>query len=316
MSRRFDILQCPDCREQTQILVDERQGVVICRSCGLVLQNECIDESQEWRSFSDSAGDMKSDRNRVGGITNDFFHDQGGGTSIARGDNRLQRTQYIVDSSHNVDRALSKAHGILKDIMSAIGLPDNVFYRCCEIIKHLDTAGNLKSKVNYPWMLAVVYMACRQEKAGRTVKDLLAADPTTQDKEVARNYWKLDKLLSDNSIREGSQNQGADAFMARYGSRLGLVICEAAAEHIALQASKYNMTGSKNPAIVAAAALYLVAHSMDLKNKPSMEIVAEVAQLKPHALRNCYLTLRQHVARFAPADFAPALPGGFSALPN
>lgn len=309
-------MQCPDCKEQTQILIDERQGVVICRNCGLVLQNECIDESQEWRSFSDSAGDMKTDRNRVGGIINDFFHDQGSGTSIGFGDSRLQRTQYMVGSSNAVDRALGKAHGILKDIMSAIGLPDNVFHRCCEIIKHLDTTGNLKNKVNYPWMLAVVYMACRQEKAGRTIRDLLVADPTTQDKEVARNYWKLDKLLSDHSIREGSQHQGADAFMSRYGSRLGLVQCESTAEHIAMQASKFNMTGSKNPAIVAAASLYLVAHAMDLKNKPSMETVAEVAQLKPHALRNCYLTLRQHVGRFAPIEFKPHILGGYASLPS
>ena len=167
----------------------------------------------------------------------------------------------------------------------------------------MDVTGNLKNKVNYAWMLAVVYMACRQEKAGRTIKDLLAADPTTKDKDVARNYWKLDKMLADSAVREGSQAQGADSFMARYGGRLGLVHCEETAEYIAMQASKFNMTGSKNPAIVAAAALYLVAHALDLKNKPDMQMLADVTQLKLHALRNCYLVLRQHASRFAPEGF-------------
>ena len=305
-SRQVDLLECPECREDTQILIDDRQGVVICRSCGLVLQNETIDESQEWRSFSDGA--EKNDRNRVGGVGNEFLHNQASGTSIGFGNTSLQRSQMMVGSADSVDRALMKGHSILRDIMLALALPDNVFFRCCEIIKHLDLAGHLKNKVNYAWMLAVVYMACRQEKAGRTIKDLVAADPTTKDKDIARNYWKLDKLLADSSIREGAQSQGADSFMARYGSRLGLVQCESVAEHIAMEASRFNMTGSRNPAIVAAAAIYLVAHATDCKSKPTIESLADVTQLKIHALRNCYLTLRQHVARFIPTDFKPAIP--------
>ena len=151
-NRPVDLLECPECREDTQILIDERQGAVICRNCGLVLQNDVIDESQEWRSFSDSAADGKSDKNRVGSVGNEFLHNQASGTSIGYGDTRLQRAQFMVGSSNSVDRALIKGHGILRDIMLALALPDNVFFRCCEILKHLDSNGHLKNKVNYAWM--------------------------------------------------------------------------------------------------------------------------------------------------------------------
>lgn len=39
----------------------------------------CIDDSQEWRTFSDSSG---PDRNRVGGTTNNMLHSGGLGTSV------------------------------------------------------------------------------------------------------------------------------------------------------------------------------------------------------------------------------------------
>lgn len=44
----------------------------------------------------------------------------------------------------------------------------------------MDDSGLLKGKTNYPWLLAVTYMACRQEGAGRSIKEILAAQPTVK----------------------------------------------------------------------------------------------------------------------------------------
>ncbi|KAF4745020.1 Transcription initiation factor IIB, partial [Perkinsus olseni] len=228
-----DIMECPECKGKTQIVVDYAQGSVICRNCGLILEMSCIDDSQEWRTFSDSSG---PDRNRVGGTTNNMLHSGGLGTSVGFGNSRLARTHMIAVNSDNVDRTLNKGHKILRDIMDALALPDNIYTRCCQILKQMDDNGLLKGKTNYPWLLAVTYMACRQEGAGRSIKEILAAQPTVKDKEVAKNFWRLEKMLQKASVQEartaagggpvsGAKVGGAgavagDTFMPRYCNRL------------------------------------------------------------------------------------------------
>ena len=312
-----DILQCPECRDQTQILMDYSQGVILCRNCGLVLETSCIDDSQEWRNFSDSAGDAKSDRNRVGAISSDPFFDNSGGTSIAPGGSRLNRTQFFAIGNEGTDRVLSKAHSVLRDIMKALGLADNVYGRSCEIIKFLDSSDQLRNRTSYAWILAVVYLACRQERAGRTINDLVRAQPTVKESEVARYYWKLDKLLAGSSVREKPNDisVSADAYIVRYCSRLGLTATEKAAEHVAIQASRYGITGGRSPGIVAAAAIFAVAHLLDLPNKPTLDAVADVAQVRIQALKQTYQAIRQPIDRLLPAHFQIKLRGGADSLP-
>lgn len=298
-----DILQCKDCKDETQILMDYSQGMILCRNCGLVLETSCIDDSQEWRNFSDSMGDTKSDRNRVGGVSHDVLHDQIVGTSIAPGSSRLIRTQFLAMASESVDRTLNKAHAVLRDVMKALGLSDNIYGRCCEIIKYLDNIDQLRNRTNYSWILAVVYMACRQERAGRTITELVRAQPTVKDAEVARNYWKLDKLLAGTSVRDGvgaSSSVASDNYIVRYCSKLGLNQAERIAEHISIQANRFGLSSRRSPNLIAAASIYLVAHLLNLSNKPTLESVAEAAQVKSNALKTAYAALRQPIERILP----------------
>ena len=312
-----DILQCPDCRENTQILVDYSQGVVLCRSCGLVLETSCIDDSQEWRNFSDSAGDAKSDRNRVGSISSDPLSESQSGTSIAAGSSRLSRTHFLAVGAESTDRTLGKAHMVLRDIMRALGLPDNIYGRCCEIIKFLDSSDQLRNRASYAWVLAVVYMACRQERAGRTISELVRAQPTVKEAEVAKNYWKLDKILAGTTVRDAASSTQAasDNYIVRYCSRLGVTAAEKAAEHVAMQASRFGLTGGRSPNVIAAAAIFLISQLLDLPNKPTLEAVSDVAQIRVASLKQAYQAIRQPIDRLLPANFQVKLAGGVHRLP-
>jgi transcription initiation factor TFIIB len=312
-----DILQCRDCRQATQILVDYSQGVVICRACGLVLETSCIDDSQEWRNFSDSTGDAKSDRNRVGAISSDGLIEHASGTAIAAGASRLSRIHFLAVGGDSGDRTLTKAHGVLRDVMRALGLPDNIYGRCCEILKFLDSADQLRNRTSYPWVLAIVYLACRQERAGRTISELVRAQPTVKEAEVARNYWKLDKLLAGTKVRDtGSTGLViSDNSIVRYCSRLGILAAEKASEHVAMQASRFGLTGGKSPNVIAAAAVFTIAHLLDLPNKPTLEAVAEVSQIRLPSLKQAYQSLRQPIDRLLPSDMMVQFSDALHRLP-
>ncbi|KAF4697723.1 Transcription initiation factor IIB [Perkinsus olseni] len=343
-----DIMECPECKGKTQIVVDYAQGSVICRNCGLILEMSCIDDSQEWRTFSDSSG---PDRNRVGGTTNNMLHSGGLGTSVGVYGRRISAgefwefgIQFNVDGSSVFDEAylcsgfaimlivlLNKGHKILRDIMDALALPDNIYTRCCQILKQMDDNGLLKGKTNYPWLLAVTYMACRQEGAGRSIKEILAAQPTVKDKEVAKNFWRLEKMLQKASVQEartaagggpvsGAKVGGAgavagDTFMPRYCNRLGIPECEKAADHVAMQAGRYGLIGSRNPSAVAAGALLAVAYAMNVQKKPSLDSLSAVSQCSVNMIRQSYLTLRPHLNRLLPTGFVVKIPGGLTGMP-
>lgn len=262
--------------------------------------------------------DTKADRDRVGAISNDAIGTRSFGTSIAvgGGNSRLGRTQFLTMNDQSVDRTLSKAHSTLRDVLRALSLSDNIYTRSCELLKYLDEAGKLRSRTGPAWILAVVYMACRQERAGRTIGELVRASPTVKEAEIARNYWRLDKLVAGASLNhQATGSQSTDNLVVRFCSRLGVPAAELAAEHVASEASRFGLVGAKAPSVIAAAAVFVVAQLLDLPNKPTLEAVTEVAQAKLAAVRQVYLALRQPIGRLLPMTFQVKLPAGLEGLP-
>ena len=56
------IKQCPECHS-VNLTINQEKGEVICRNCGLVIEDRLIDFSKEWREFDhDQASKEKKDR--------------------------------------------------------------------------------------------------------------------------------------------------------------------------------------------------------------------------------------------------------------
>mmetsp|Transcript_21493 Transcript_21493/g.54102 ORF Transcript_21493/g.54102 Transcript_21493/m.54102 type:complete len:609 (-) Transcript_21493:210-2036(-) len=56
MSDGVEFSSCPYCGSD-DIITDYTEGVVVCRSCGLMLQNKIVSDAAEWRSFKDDPAD-------------------------------------------------------------------------------------------------------------------------------------------------------------------------------------------------------------------------------------------------------------------
>jgi transcription initiation factor TFIIB len=79
--RKMNKTICPECRKATEVVVDHAAGDMVCAECGLVLEQHSVDESSEWRTFSDSTS---SDPVRVGGPSNPLLTDGGLSTIISK----------------------------------------------------------------------------------------------------------------------------------------------------------------------------------------------------------------------------------------
>jgi len=73
-----DIVKCPECGSRS-LTRDETRGEVTCDDCGLVLEDNVIDQGAEWRVFSPEQGDQRA---RTGAPMTVMLHDKGLSTDI------------------------------------------------------------------------------------------------------------------------------------------------------------------------------------------------------------------------------------------
>jgi len=71
--------RCPECGGG-DFFFDSERGEVVCRSCGLVIDEDVLDSGPEWRAFTP---EEKESRTRVGIPLSLAVHDKGLSTEIS-----------------------------------------------------------------------------------------------------------------------------------------------------------------------------------------------------------------------------------------
>ena len=54
MGRVDESAYCPDCQEESEIIVDQVEGHCVCNKCGLVVELQFIDDSHDVRIYEDN----------------------------------------------------------------------------------------------------------------------------------------------------------------------------------------------------------------------------------------------------------------------
>ena len=73
-----EIKKCPEC-DSTHITQDYKRGELVCKDCGLVIDDSYIDQGPEWRAFDPEQREKKA---RTGAPMNYTVHDKGLSTMI------------------------------------------------------------------------------------------------------------------------------------------------------------------------------------------------------------------------------------------
>ena len=122
---------CPECKSN-KLSVDHKRGEVVCNSCGIVMDENMLDQGQEWREFSDG-----QDERRSGAPSSYAKHDMGTGTEVGTSSevyslNVKDRRKYLRlrkwhnRSSTSLERNLKYALADLKRISSLLNIPPKI----------------------------------------------------------------------------------------------------------------------------------------------------------------------------------------------
>ncbi|MCD6410127.1 MAG: transcription initiation factor IIB [Candidatus Verstraetearchaeota archaeon] len=299
--------RCPECGG-TLFIHNYERGEVVCANCGLVVSERVIDQGPEWRAFTP---EEREKRSRVGSPLSPAVHDRGLSTVIDWRDKdamgrrleprkrieilRWRKWQIRTRVHSSLDRNLAQAMSELDRISSQLGLPRSVKDEAAVIYRRAVEKGLVRGRSIESVMAAAIYAACRELKIPRTL-DEIAKYTKSGRKDVARCYRLL---LREVSIRVPI----ADPldFISRIGGTLGLSgVTQHRAAEIIKEAKRLGITAGKDPAGLAAAAIY-IASLLENERKTQKEI-AQAAQVTEVTVRNRYKELIRTLKIEVPAQ--------------
>jgi len=290
-----EILTCPNCGSD-KLIRDPARGEIICAVCGYVVREREIDRGPEWRAFTPEERERRS---RVGAPISPLMGDtlttdidwrskDASGRQID-GARRLDimrlrkwHTRTRVQSS--IERNLSQARIELERLAAQLDLPQHVKEQALEIYRRALESGLVRGRSIESVMAAAVYAACRNLRVPRTL-DEIAKFTRAGRKDVARCY----RLL----VREARVRvplPDASDFVPRIAGALKLKgETVKLAKEILKKAREMGLTAGKDPAGLAAAAIYIAAiKTGDIRTQKD---VARAAQVTEVTVRNRYKEL-------------------------
>ncbi|PLJ77648.1 transcription initiation factor IIB [Infirmifilum sp. SLHALR2] len=288
-------LKCPQCGS-TKLIYDATRGEIICANCGYVMSEREIDRGAEWRAFTPEERERRS---RVGapisrfGIESlvtdiDWAGRDAAGREISLRKKiemlRLRKWQVRARAQSSIERNLAQAVVELERLGAQLGLPKSVLDRAIEIYRKALDSNLVRGRSIESVMAAAVYAACREMRLPRTL-DEIALYTRAGRKDVARCYRLL---LREAAIKVPLPN--ASDFVPRIGSllRLSGSTIKRAMEIIE-QARNAGLTAGKDPAGLAAAAIYIAA--IQNGEMRTQKEVARAAKVTEVTVRNRYKEL-------------------------
>jgi transcription initiation factor TFIIB len=302
---------CSQCKVQTTLVEDHAQGDLICTECGLVVESRTIDECSEWRTFSDSdkAG---GDPSRTVGATNNMLSGGGLGTTIGRNpDGSYNQTlARLHNREGNPDKVLMAAFSQIGDMADRMAMNQTVKSGACELYKVVTSSHSTQGKSSVAMFAACLYIACRQEGQTRTFKEICGAAVGSTVKEIGRCYRFIIRVCEglDLQMQMNEQMITPELLTNRFCGNLGLAnsefirVCSSA-----IQKFREIKTGEgysqKQPASVAAAAIYLATQILDKKDIANVSQISAVSGMAEQTIRNSYADMLPYLERLLPEAY-------------
>jgi transcription initiation factor TFIIB len=246
--------ECPECSSSK---VSKRRGELYCRNCGLVLEDQEIDTSKEYRVFDESdQGKERSGENLT--YTKD---DKGLGTEIGNssdlynipGSKRskfYRMKKWDKRSQRNGDREILRS---LNNIVYALNLPDMVAEEAARLCVKARENGLVRGRKTEVVSAAIVYLVSRNNGVPRTLTET-AEVINEEERIVGKNYRYIARKLGLD-IRPVKPTK----LLPRYASNLGISgEVEGRVRSVIERGREKNFLAGRKPSSVISGAMYYV----------------------------------------------------------
>ena len=293
-----DIVKCPEC-DSRNLDSNINRGEVVCQDCGLVIEDNIIDQSAEWNVYDIKQGERKA---RTGAPITVLLHDGGLSTDIDWQNKhysgktipshsrsqiyRMRKWQKRARVSNSLERNLAIALAELDRMSSRMSLPKVVREAGAVIYRKAAEQKITRGRSIDLVIAGSLYLACRQCGVRRTLDEITAASRCGR-KEIGRVERHIKRVLG---IRLPVL-RGLD-FVSRFSSDLGLTAStELMARRLCEELEVKELDIGVSPSSVGAATLY-IAGVLNNQRRTQREI-AEISGVTEVTIRNRYKDISQ-----------------------
>lgn len=283
-------------RKCKDVFYDDERGQWICRETGEVIEDMVIDTGPEWRAYTP---EERARRSRIGSPLSPVLPDRGILTSIgsyrdATGKRleprsrlqaeRLRRLQAKLRTTSTIEKNIEAASRELQRLVEQLNLPPGVIDEAMRIYRQAAEKGLVRGRSLESIVAAALYAACRIKGIPKNL-DEIAKLVRGGKNEVARCY----RLI----IRELKMRMPI-IDPAKYVSKIVTPLklspkVERRAMQILYEARKMGLTAGKDPAGLAAAAIYIAA--LEHGERRTQKEIANAAGVTEVTVRNRYKEL-------------------------
>jgi transcription initiation factor TFIIB len=288
---------CPNCENET-FFDDHVSGSIICRECGVIVAGKMIDPGAEWRIYDNWDHYV---RIRVGAPPSYTLADKGLCTIIDRRNEdafgkkispsrhelmvRLRYWQTRMQFFTSTERSILKAMTELDRLSALLGISKPTKESAAIIYRRIKQLNLTRSRSIQTLMAAALYIACRCRGHCSWTLDEFARCGNLEKNELGRCYRVICKAITVH-VPEISPEE----LIARLASSLQIeILPQQFAINILSQAKRRGMIGGKNPAGLAAAALYIAC--LMHRIRISQNLIATSAHVTEVTVRNRYKEL-------------------------
>ena len=291
-----ETIKCPECGS-THISRDYTRAELVCKDCGLVIDEDIIDHGPEWRAFD---SEQREKRARTGAPMTYTIHDKGLSTRIswqnkdAYGKSiptknraqlyRLRKWQARTRISNGTERNLAFALSNLDRLSSSLGLPRTVRETAAMIYRKAASKNLIRGRSVEGVSAAALYAACRQCHVPRTLGEISSIARMSR-KDVGRNYRYVARKLGLKLIPTSPED-----YISRFCSELKLGgSVKAKTIEILKESAEKELTSGRGPTGMAAAALYIA--TVLCGERRTQREIADKAGVTEVTIRNRYKEL-------------------------
>lgn len=172
----------------------------MCTNCGLVNESRIIDETSEWRNFSNENGDGTNARDRVGGRLNPYVSDFGLSTMVKGGGASEVKIWSERTQMNAADQAILKGHARIKEIASCLSLKQPTIEKSYELYKKIQDLGTLRGRSQDARVATVIFIASRLTDSHKPIDKILAFSECSK-KDIGKCYNKVKFLFPQYQTR-------------------------------------------------------------------------------------------------------------------
>lgn len=293
-----ETVKCPECGS-TYLSRDHSRAELVCKNCGLVIDEDFIDYGPEWRAFDSN---QREKRARTGAPMTYTIHDKGLSTTISWKNRdsygksiptrnraqlyRLRKWQRRIRISNSTERNLATALSALDRMASGMGLPRTVRETAAMIYRKAALKKLIRGRSIEGVSAAALYAACRQCNVPRTLDEISNASSMSR-KDIGRTYRYITRELGLKLMPTSPQD-----YIPRFCSELKLSAdVQAKTLDIIKGAVDRELTSGRGPIGIAAASLYIA--TILCGERRTQKEVAEVASVTEVTIRNRYKELAE-----------------------